>query len=88
MVRTFANASSKTKHDLPTAKLTKTFKDPVLMSGGTKYKSKLGNIEMYAVANSELVMAFPGNKNANAVAWKDMLRITREKEVRAMDRQR
>lgn len=42
------------------------------MSGGTKYNNRFGNIEIYAVAKIELVMAFPGNRNANAAAWKDI----------------
>ena len=32
--------------NLPTAKLTKTFNEEVLISGGTKYKSRLGKIEI------------------------------------------
>lgn len=40
---------------------------------------------MYAVAKIELVIAFPGNRNANAVAWKDITKnivcLKRKEEV-------
>lgn len=30
-------------------------------------------MEIYAVAKIEFVIALPGNRNANAVAWNDMM---------------
>lgn len=58
--------NKKKAYTLPTAKFTRTFKVEGLILGGTKYKSKLGIMEMYEVAKRELTIAFPGNKKARA----------------------
>lgn len=52
------------------------------MSGGTKYNNRFGNIEIYAVAKIELVMAFPGNRNANAAAWKDIFEGVKKERMK------
>lgn len=73
-------------YTLPTAKLTKTFKVEGLIFGGTKYKSKLGMMEMYDVARRELTIAFPGNKKARAEVACDMLWIDKGKKEEKKDK--
>jgi len=68
MKRKYHSQGLRILHHLPTAKLTRVLRDEVSMSGGTKYKSKFGKMEMYAVASSELTIALPGNRNAKTAA--------------------